>query len=30
MGMDQTWKMRQLRKSQCFTTHWDDLLLVTA
>jgi len=29
MGMDQTWKMRQLRKSQCFTTHWDDLLLVS-
>jgi len=30
MGMDQTWKMRQLRISKRFTTHWDDLLVVNA
>jgi DNA polymerase V len=28
MGMEQTWKMRQLRKSHCYTTHWDELLVV--
>jgi len=28
MGVDEAWKMRQERKSQCFTTRWDDLLVV--
>jgi len=28
MGMQQTWKMRQERKSPCYTTHWDELLAV--
>ena len=28
MGMDQTWKMRQQRKSPSYTAHWDELLVV--
>ena len=28
MGVDEAWKMRQERKSRCFTTRWDDLLVV--
>ena len=28
MGMDQTWTMRQQRKSPCYTTQWDELLVV--
>jgi DNA polymerase V len=30
MGMRQTWKMRQERKSKCYTTKWDELLVVGA
>ena len=30
MGMRQTWKMRQERKSPCYTTRWDELLVVGA
>ena len=28
MGVAQTWRMRQERKSRCFTTRWDELLEV--
>jgi len=28
MGMRQTWRMRQQRKSPCYTTQWDELLVV--
>ena len=28
MGMRQTWRMRQQRKSPCYTTAWDELLVV--
>ncbi len=28
MGLNQTWKMRQQRKSPCYTTQWDELLVV--
>ena len=30
MGMQQPWKMRQQRKSPCYTTQWDELLVVGA
>ncbi|MEI8341653.1 MAG: Y-family DNA polymerase [Verrucomicrobiota bacterium] len=29
MGLDEAWQMRQERKSRCFTTRWDDLLVVS-
>ena len=29
MGMRQTWKMRQQKKTPCYTTHWDELLVVS-
>ena len=30
MGVEQTWKMRQERKSRCYTTRWNDLLVAAA
>ena len=27
-GMQQNWKMKQKRKSQCFTTNWRELLVI--
>jgi transposase-like protein len=28
MGVHQAWKMRQERKSRCYTTRWNELLVV--